>query len=172
MAENRRVFEETAGIEANPAGPQSEQAERFARIAAVARERNTCRGAPPNRDSSDGDSSTLRRACRRVSSLRPTRLVADQLGPRHSQAARRECLDLFVVFGDILEQIRRLHWCCIHTRQSREPKDEYSSCQAQFESRLATLCARFDDGFDNGLVQYVGRINLASHVSRPFEIEK
>lgn len=48
---------------------------------------------------------------------------------------------------DILDRIRRLHWCGIYTRQSREPNDKYSSCQAQFEVCLAFATARFDDGW-------------------------
>ena len=46
---------------------------------------------------------------------------------------------------DILDRIRRLQWCDIDTQQSRGPKDDYSSRQAQFEVCLAFVTSRFDD---------------------------
>lgn len=39
---------------------------------------------------------------------------------------------------DILGRIRRLHWCGIYTRQSRGPKDDYSSRRTT-DSRSKTL---------------------------------
>jgi hypothetical protein len=67
------------------------------------------------------------------------------------------------VSDDILDRIRRLHWCGIYTRQSRGPKDDYSSCQAQFEACLAFVSSRFDDGLLEHIrhwkVQRVVRVN-------------
>lgn len=68
---------------------------------------------------------------------------------------------------DILEQIRRLHWCGIYTRQSRGPKDDYSSCQAQFEACLAFVTSRFDDGWVFNGRRYDDEAESSETLERP-----
>ena len=68
---------------------------------------------------------------------------------------------------DILEQSRRLHWCGIYTRQSRGPKDEYSSCQAQFEACLAFVTSRFDDGWVFNGRRYDDEAESSETLERP-----
>jgi DNA invertase Pin-like site-specific DNA recombinase len=68
---------------------------------------------------------------------------------------------------DILEQIRRLHWCGIYTRQSRGPKDDYSSCQAQFETCLAFVSSRFDDGWVFNGRRYDDEAESSETLERP-----
>lgn len=68
---------------------------------------------------------------------------------------------------DILDRVRHLHWCGIYTRQSRGPKDEYSSCQAQFESCLAFVTSRFDDGWVFNGRRYDDEAKSSETLERP-----
>lgn len=68
---------------------------------------------------------------------------------------------------DLLERIRRLHWCGIYTRQSRGSKDDYSSCQAQFESCLAFVTSRFDDGWVFNSRRYDDEAESSETLERP-----
>lgn len=68
---------------------------------------------------------------------------------------------------DILDKIRRLQWCGIYTRQSRGPKDEYSSCQAQFEACLAFVTSRFDDGWVFNGRRYDDEAESSETLDRP-----
>jgi DNA invertase Pin-like site-specific DNA recombinase len=68
---------------------------------------------------------------------------------------------------DILDRVRRLHWCGIYTRQSRGPNDEYSSCQAQFEACLAFVCSRFDDGWVFNGRRYDDEAESSETLDRP-----
>ena len=68
---------------------------------------------------------------------------------------------------DILDRIRRLHWCGIDTRQSRGPKDDYSSCQAQFEACLAFVSSRFDDGWVFNGRRYGDEAESSETLERP-----
>ncbi len=68
---------------------------------------------------------------------------------------------------DILDRIRRLHWCGIYTRQSRGSKDAYSSCQAQFEACLAFVSSRFDDGWVFNGRRYDDEAESSETLDRP-----
>jgi len=68
---------------------------------------------------------------------------------------------------DILERIRRLCWCGIYTRQSREPNDEYSSCQAQFDACLEFVKSRFDDGWVFNGRRYEDEAETSESLKRP-----
>lgn len=68
---------------------------------------------------------------------------------------------------DILDRIRRLQWCGIYARQSRRPKDDYSSCQAQFEACLAFVTSRFDDGWVFNGRRYDDEAESSETLDRP-----
>jgi DNA invertase Pin-like site-specific DNA recombinase len=68
---------------------------------------------------------------------------------------------------NILDRIRRLHWCGIYTRQSRVSKDNYSSCQAQFEACLAFVSSRFDDGWVFNGRRYDDEAESSESLDRP-----
>ena len=68
---------------------------------------------------------------------------------------------------DHLDWIRRLQWCGVYTRQSRGPRDNYSSCQAQFEACLAFVTARFDDGWVFNGRRYDDEAESSETLDRP-----
>lgn len=68
---------------------------------------------------------------------------------------------------DILDRVRRLHWCGIYTRQSRGSNDDYSSCQAQFEACLAFVSSRFDDGWVFNGRRYDDETESSETLERP-----
>jgi len=68
---------------------------------------------------------------------------------------------------DILAEIRRLCWCGIFTRQSREPNDVYSSCQAQFDACLEFVKSRFDDGWVFNGRRYEDEAKSSESLERP-----
>jgi DNA invertase Pin-like site-specific DNA recombinase len=75
--------------------------------------------------------------------------------------------DADAVSDDILDRIWRLHWCGIYTRQSRRPKDDYSSCQTQFEACLAFVTSRFDDGWAFNGRQYDDETESSEALDQP-----
>jgi hypothetical protein len=68
---------------------------------------------------------------------------------------------------EILDRIRRLRWCGIYTRQSREPNDGYSSCQAQFDACLNLVQSRFDDGWVFNGRRYDDKAESSETLQRP-----
>ncbi len=68
---------------------------------------------------------------------------------------------------DIVERIRRLCWCGIYTRQSREPNDEYSSCQAQFDACWEFVKSHFDDGWVCNGRRYDDQTESSETLDRP-----
>lgn len=68
---------------------------------------------------------------------------------------------------DLLEWARRFCWCGIDTRQSREPNDEYSSCQAQFGACLGFVKARFEDGWVFNGRRYDDEAESSETLDRP-----
>jgi len=68
---------------------------------------------------------------------------------------------------DSIERIRRLCWCGIYARQSRDTNSEYSSCEAQLDACLAVVKSRFGDGWVYDGRQYEDEAESSETLERP-----
>ena len=61
----------------------------------------------------------------------------------------------------------RYCWCGIYTRQSRESRSEFTSCQAQFEACFEFLRARFGEGWVHNGCRYDDERGSSENLNRP-----